>query len=162
MSDTPHEKKPSDTEIIMRQMVMPGDTNVHGTIFGGTIMSWMDIAAAMVAQRHCESPVVTVHISDIDFISPIKLGYHVKIMASLNYVGKSSMTVGVRVDSENPFSGNSRKCTKAYLTFVALDEFGKPMEVPRLNPESDDEIRRFNNAKERRESAKLLSKKLKS
>lgn len=146
----------------MRQMVMPGDTNVHGTIFGGTIMSWMDIAAAMVAQRHCENPVVTVHISDIDFISPIKLGYHVKIMASLNYVGKSSMTVGVRVDSENPFSGNARKCTKAYLTFVALDEFGKPMEVPRLKPESEDEIRRYNNAKTRKESAKKLKESLKS
>lgn len=141
---------------------MPGDTNVHGTIFGGTIMSWMDIAAAMVAQRHCENPVVTVHISDIDFISPIKLGYHVKIMASLNYVGKSSMTVGVRVDSENPFSGNARKCTKAYLTFVALDEFGKPMEVPRLKPESEDEIRRYNNAKTRKESAKKLKESLKS
>lgn len=153
-------KNPSETEIIMRQMVMPGDTNVHGTIFGGTIMSWMDIAAAMVAQRHCENPVVTVHISDIDFISPIKLGYHVKIMASLNYVGKSSMTVGVRVDSENPFSGKSRKCTKAYLTFVALDEFGSPMEVPRLEPESEDEKRRYENAKTRRESAKKLSEKL--
>ena len=141
---------------------MPGDTNVHGTIFGGTIMSWMDIAAAMVAQRHCENPVVTVHIYDIDFISPIKLGYHVKIMASLNYVGKSSMTVGVRVDSENPFSGNARKCTKAYLTFVALDEFGKPMEVPRLKPESEDEIRRYNNAKTRKESAKKLKESLKS
>lgn len=156
------EKSPKETEIVMRQMVMPGDTNVHGTIFGGTIMSWMDIAAAMVAQRHCENPVVTVHISDIDFISPIKLGYHVKIMASLNYVGKSSMTVGVRVDSENPFSGNARKCTKAYLTFVALDEFGKPMEVPRLKPESEDEIRRYNNAKTRKESAKKLKESLKS
>ena len=156
------EKSPKETEIVMRQMVMPGDTNVHGTIFGGTIMSWMDIAAAMVAQRHCENPVVTVHISDIDFISPIKLGYHVKIMASLNYVGKSSMTVGVRVDSENPFSGNARKCTKAYLTFVALDEFGKPMEVPRLKPESEDEIRRYNNAKTRKESAKKLKESLKN
>lgn len=154
-------KTPKETEIIMRQMVMPGDTNVHGTIFGGTIMSWMDIAAAMVAQRHCENPVVTVHISDIDFISPIKLGYHVKIMASLNFVGKSSMTVGVRVDSENPFNGKARKCTKAYLTFVALDEFGNPMEVPRLNPETEDEKRRYENAKKRRESDKELRGSLK-
>lgn len=154
-------KTPKETEIIMRQMVMPGDTNVHGTIFGGTIMSWMDIAAAMVAQRHCETPVVTVHISDIDFISPIKLGYHVKIMASLNYVGKSSMTVGVRVDSENPFTGSSRKCTKAYLTFVALDEFGKPMQVPGLNPESLDEKRRYENAKARRDSKQKLRENLK-
>jgi len=154
-------KKPSETQIVMRQMVMPGDTNVHGTIFGGTIMSWMDIAAAMVAQRHCESPVVTVHISDIDFISPIKLGYHVKIMASLNFVGTSSMTVGVRVDSENPFTGNSKKCTKAYLTFVALDEFGKPLKVADLAPETEDEKRRYKNAQARRESAKALKSNLK-
>jgi len=91
-------KTPSETAIEMREMVMPSHTNTHGTIFGGTVMSWIDIAAAMVAARHCGKPVVTAHIDDIDFIAPIKMGYHVLIQASLNYVGKSSMIVRSKSD----------------------------------------------------------------
>jgi acyl-CoA hydrolase len=77
------------------------------------------------------------------------MGYHVLIQASLNYVGRTSMIVGVKVTSENPYTGESRKTTKAYLTFVALDDLGRPIEVPELNPETDDEKRRFDNAKKR-------------
>lgn len=151
-------KTPIESEIEMRQMVMPGDTNYHNTIFGGKIMSWMDIAAAMAAEKHCENPVVTVHISDIEFLSPIKVGAHVIIKASVNYVGKTSMIVGCKVESENPYNGTKRVSTKAYLTFVAVDEFGKPMTVHHLNPESDDEKRRFENAKKRVQSRKDLLK----
>lgn len=139
---------------------MPGDTNKHGTIFGGKIMSWMDIAAAMCAERHCNNAVVTAHISDIDFISPINLGHHVLIRASVNYVGRSSMVVGVRVDSENPYTGQERKTTKAYLTFVAIDANGRPVEVPKLVPQSEDEKRRFENAMERAKSRKALKSSL--
>jgi len=142
-------KTPSETAIEMREMVMPSHTNTHGTIFGGTVMSWIDIAAAMVAARHCGKPVVTAHIDDIDFIAPIKMGYHVLIQASLNYVGKSSMIVGVKVTSENPYTGEVRTTTTAYLTFVALDDLGRPHTVPGLTPETPDEIRRFENAKKR-------------
>ncbi len=142
-------KTPSETAIEMRELVMPSHTNTHGTIFGGTVMSWIDIAAAMVAARHCGKPVVTAHIDDIDFIAPIKMGYHVLIQASLNYVGKSSMIVGVKVTSENPYTGEVRTTTKAYLTFVALDDLGRPHPVPGLTPETPDEIRRFENAKKR-------------
>mgnify|MGYP000144421929 FL=1 len=78
-------KSPSESQIQMREMVMPGDTNIHGTIFGGKIMAWIDIAGAMVATKHCNNPVVTANISDIDFISPIKVGHHVIIKASINY-----------------------------------------------------------------------------
>lgn len=144
-----HSKTPSETQIEMREMVMPNHTNSHGTVFGGTVMSWIDIAAAMVAARHCGRPVVTAHIDDIDFIAPIKMGYHVLIQASMNYVGKTSMIVGVRVTSENPHTGESRKTTTAYLTFVALDDLGRPVVVPELNPQSEDEVRRFENAKKR-------------
>ena len=154
-------KTPSESQIEMREMVMPGDINPRGTIFGGKIMSWMDIAAAMVAERHCNQPVVTVHISDIDFISPIKVGYHAVIRASINFVGKSSMVIGVRVDSENPYTGHTRKCTKAYLTFVALDDLGKPQMVPKLKPTTEDEQRRFENAKARVRQRKELSKQIK-
>jgi acyl-CoA hydrolase len=142
-------KTPSESAVEMREMVMPNHTNPQNTVFGGTVMSWIDIAAAMVAARHCGKPVVTAHIDDIDFIAPIKVGYHVLIQASLNYVGKTSMIVGVKVTSENPYTGEVRTTTKAYLTFVALDDLGKPIEVPGLKVESEDEIRRFENAKKR-------------
>lgn len=153
-------KTPSDSAVEMREMVMPHHTNPQNTVFGGTVMSWMDIAAAMVAARHANRPVVTVHISDIDFIAPVKMGHHVHIQASLNYVGKSSMIVGVKVTSENPMTGERRKTTKAYLTFVALDDLGKPTAVPELKVESPDEVRRFENAKQRALAKKKLQQKL--
>lgn len=155
-------KTPSESQIEMREMVMPGDANKHGTIFGGKIMSWIDIAAAMCAERHCQTPVVTAHIDDIDFFSPIKVGHHVIIKASVNFAGTSSMIVGVKVESENPYTGQRRKTTKAYLTFVALDEFGKPVQVPKVKPETETEIRRFENAKKRKEAKKTLHSSLKS
>lgn len=154
-------KAPSESEITMREMVMPGDANKHGTIFGGKIMAWIDIAAAMAAERHCQKPVVTAHIDDIDFLSPIKVGYHVIINASINYAGNSSMIIGVKVESENPYTGERRTTTKAYLTFVALDEFGKPVMVPQVDPQTVDDKRRFENAKTRRESNKKLRSDLK-
>jgi acyl-CoA hydrolase len=154
-------KSPSESQIQMREMVMPGDTNKHGTIFGGKIMSWIDIAAAMCAERHCQAPVVTAHIDDIDFLSPIKVGHHVIIKASINFSGTSSMIIGVRVESENPYTGQRRITTKAYLTFVALDEFGKPLSVPKVDPKTEDEIRRYENAKKRKQSNKDLRKELK-
>lgn len=153
-------KTPSDSAVEMREMVMPHHTNPQNTVFGGTVMSWMDIAAAMVAARHANRPVVTVHISDIDFIAPVKMGHHVHIQASLNYVGTSSMIVGVKVTSENPMTGERRKTTKAYLTFVALDDLGKPTSVPELKVESPDEVRRFENAKQRALAKKKLQQKL--
>lgn len=154
-------KTPRESEITMREMVMPGDANKHGTIFGGKIMAWIDIAAAMCAERHCEKPVVTAHIDDIDFLSPIKVGHHVIIKASINYAGNSSMIIGVKVESENPFTGEGRITTKAYVTFVALDEYGKPIPVPKVDPQTDDEKRRFENAKTRKEANKKLRSDLK-
>lgn len=153
-------KTPTETAVEMREMVMPHHTNPQNTVFGGTVMSWMDIAAAMVAARHANRPVVTVHISDIDFIAPVKMGHHVHIQASLNYVGKSSMIVGVKVTSENPMTGERRKTTKAYLTFVALDDLGKPTTVPELIVETPDEVRRFENAQQRAQAKKKLQQKL--
>jgi acyl-CoA hydrolase len=142
-------KTPSESAVEMREMVMPNHTNPQNTVFGGTVMGWIDIAAAMVAARHCGRPVVTAHIDDIDFIAPIKMGYHVLIQASLNYVGRTSMIIGVKVTSENPYTGEVRTTTKAYLTFVALDDLGRPTEVPPLKPVTPDEVRRFENAKKR-------------
>lgn len=155
-------KTPAESQIEMREMVMPGDANKHGTIFGGKIMSWIDIAAAMCAERHCQSPVVTAHIDDIDFFSPIKVGHHAIIKASINYAGTSSMIIGVKVESENPYTGQRRTTTKAYVTFVALDEFGKPLKVPKVDPETPEDKRRYANAKKRKEANKTLQSSLES
>ncbi len=153
-------KKVSDSVIEMREMVMPHHTNPQNTIFGGTVMSWIDIAAAMCAAKHCNKPVVTVHVDEIHFISPIKVGEHVLIKASVNYVGKSSIVVGVKVQSENPYFNEIKTTTRAFLTFVALDSNGKPTEVPRLDLETEEEERRYENAKQRVAAAKELRKNL--
>lgn len=147
-------KKVTDSSVEMRYLVMPNNTNPQNSIFGGVVMSWIDMAAAMVAERHSNRPVVTVHIGDISFKAPIKIGDHVLIKASLNYVGKTSMLVGVKVVAENPFTEITRHTTTAYLTFVALDDIGKPIEVNPLILESEDEKRRYEDAKKRIELMK--------
>lgn len=154
------EKPVSESHIQMREMVMPHHTNPQNTIFGGTVMSWIDIAAAMCAAKHCNKPVVTVHVDELHFISPIKVGEHVIIKASVNYVGRSSIVVGVRVESENPYTNKIKTTTRAYLTFVALDENGKPTSVPRLKISNEEEKRRYENAQKRVESNKKLRKEI--
>jgi acyl-CoA hydrolase len=155
-------KTVKESNITMMEMVMPNHTNPQNTIFGGVIMSWVDIAAAMCATKHCNKPVVTVHVDDIDFLSSIKIGAHVHIHASVNYVGRTSMIIGVKVISENPYTGKIKQTTRAYLTFVALDEDGVPTQVPDLVPETEAEIRRFDNAKKRVENRKRLRANLKN
>jgi acyl-CoA hydrolase len=122
-------------------------------------MSWIDMVAAMVAERHANRPVVTVHIDDLSFLAPIKVGEHVLIKASMNYVGKTSMLVGVKVISENPFTGITCHTTTAYLTFVALDSNGNPTEVYKLNPQSETEHRRYAEGKSRMEELKKRANK---
>jgi len=153
-------KKISESAVIMRELVMPQHTNPHNTIFGGVVMSWIDVAAAMVAQNHAQRQVVTVHIDNIFFMNPIKVGHQVIIKASVNYVGTSSMVIGVKVEAQDPITGFVRQTTKAYLTFVALDELGHPTTVPQISLSSAEEKRRFQNAKKRLEAAKKLRKKL--
>lgn len=151
-------KTVSASAVEMRNLVMPNHTNPQNSIFGGVVMSWIDLAAAMVAERHSNRPVVTVHVDEISFKAPIKIGDHVLIKASLNYVGKSSMLVGVKVLAENPFTGITRHTTTAYLAFVALDDIGRPIQVRSLIPESEEEIRRFAEGKLRIEAMKKNKK----
>lgn len=147
-------KNPSLSNAEMRFLVMPEHTNPQNSIFGGVVMSWIDMAAAMVAERHSGRPVVTVHVDDISFKAPIKIGDHVLVKASVNYVGKTSMLVGVKVIAENPFTGISRHTTTAYLTFVALDDIGRPIEICKLTPESEEEKRRFSQGEKRMQEVK--------
>ncbi len=144
-------KAPSSSQVVMTQLVLPSHTNALDTIFGGTVMSWIDIAAAIAAQRHAALPVVTASIDRLDFIAPIKIGWVVNLKASVNFCSRSSMEVGVRVDAENPMTGEMFHTSSAYLTFVALGGNGKPAKVPELDLQTDAEKRRFEEGKKRRE-----------
>ncbi|HEX4924032.1 MAG TPA: acyl-CoA thioesterase [Bdellovibrionales bacterium] len=135
----------------MTELVLPTHTNSLGTIFGGVVMSWIDIAAAIAAQRHARKAVVTASIDALNFVAPIKSGWVVNLKASVNYVSRSSMEVGVRVEAENPISGERFHTVTAYLTFVALDSMSHPVEIPKVLPESADEKRRYERAQKRRE-----------
>lgn len=130
------------SQVIMTEMVLPSHTNALGTIFGGTVMSWIDIAAAICAQRHSRKTVVTAHLDDLEFVAPVYKGWVVNLKASINFTGRTSMEVGVRVDAENPMTNETFHTATAYLTFVALDKDGRPTSVPPIDPQTDDEIRR--------------------
>ncbi len=154
-------KTPNDSAVTMTELVLPTDTNALGTIFGGKVMSWIDIAGAIAAGKHARRVVVTASIDALHFLAPIKLGHYVHIRAMVNYAGHTSMEVGVRVDSENPITGETTHTSTAYTTFVALDDNGNPAPVPPLIPETTDEKRRFEEAQKRRESRMRLAKTLK-
>lgn len=144
-------KGPDDDEVIMTEIVLPSHTNALGTVFGGVIMSWIDIAAAIAAQRHCRTTAVTASIDDLSFVNAVKIGYFVQIRARVNYTARTSMEIGVRVDAENPRTGEWSHTSSAYLTFVALDDQGKPVPVPPLKPSTEEGKRRFSDAIKRRE-----------
>lgn len=154
-------KPVSESQITMTEMVLPSDTNALGTIFGGKIVSLVDIAAAMAAGKHARSVVVTASIDALHFVAPVKLGEYVHIKASVNYAGRTSMEVGVRVDKENPLTGEMKHTATAYLTFVALDSDGKPKPVPPLLVTTPEEKRRFQEAQKRREARMKLAEELK-
>jgi acyl-CoA hydrolase len=138
------------SRVEMTQHVLPEFSNSLGNIFGGQVTAWIDICAAVAAQRHCRSVVVTAAIDAIQFILPIKQGHIVILRGQVNATFKTSMECGVSVWSENPLTGEVRKAMKAYATFVALDDFGKPKPVPALVLLSDEDQRRAADAARRR------------
>lgn len=132
------------------ELMMPEHANNMGNVFGGAILSMMDKTAAICAFRHSRASVVTASIDRVDFREPIHLGDLVVMKASINFAGRSSMEVGVRVEAEELLTGRRRHTNSCYLTFVAVDKHGKPVEVPELKPETDDEVRRNGAAVARR------------
>lgn len=132
------------------EIMMPEHANNLGHVFGGVVLGMMDKTAAVAAIRHARSTCVTASIDRVDFREPIHLGDLVVMKASVNYVGRSSMEVGVRVEAEDLLSGRRRHTNSCYLTFVGVDRNGRPVEVPALLAESPDEIRRQKAAAERR------------
>jgi acyl-CoA hydrolase len=131
-------------------LMMPGDANNLGHVFGGVIMAMVDTTAAVAAIRHARATCVTASIDRVDFREPIHLGDLVVMKASVNFVGRTSMEVGVRVEAEDMLTGNRRHTNSCYLTFVAVDRNGRPLQVPELAPETPDELRRYAAAAERR------------
>lgn len=129
---------------------MPGQTNALGTVFGGQIMAWVDVCAAVAAQRFTHSDVVTVSMDELSFRSGVRRGDIVVLQAMVNFCGRTSVEVGVRVEKEDPYSHERTHTSSAYLTFVAVDAEGRPKPVPSLTPESEDEKRRWREASQRR------------
>jgi acyl-CoA hydrolase len=132
------------------EIMMPGHANNLGHVFGGVVLAMMDKTAAVAAIRHARCTCVTASIDRVDFREPIHLGDLVVMHASVNYVGRTSMEVGVRVEAEDLLSGKRRHTNSCYLTFVAVDRDGRPVDVPGLVPESPEEKRRYRAAVERR------------
>jgi acyl-CoA hydrolase len=153
-------KKPSDSAVESRYLLMPHQANPYGTAFGGVIIAWIDMIASMAAQRHCGKEVVTASIDSLSFKEPIHVGDHVVLKASVNYVGHTSMEVGVRVIREDPYSTKQIIATKAHLTFVALGKDKHPCPVAQILPETADEKRRYENAKLRVQARKDLLRKI--
>lgn len=144
-------KTVSSSAVVIAQVMNPQDANPAGNVHGGVIMKLIDTAAGVVATRHSRSNVVTASIDRLDFHHPVYVGDLVFFKASINYVGRSSMEIGVRVEAENSKTGEVRHTASAYLTFVALDENGKPKQVPELILQNEEEKRRFIEGKNRRE-----------
>lgn len=144
-------KPVSASQVTMTQLVLPSHTNAMGSVFGGTIMSWIDIAAAIAAQRHSNKEVVTASIDKLDFVAPVYIGWVVNLKASVNFTSRTSMEVGIRVEAENPKTGEMFHTASAYTTFVALGSNGKPTQIPELELESEVDRRRFEAAKVRRQ-----------
>ena len=152
-------KTPAESAVETRYLVMPGHANAFGTAFGGAIMSWIDMVAAMAAQKHCGREVVTAGIDSVAFEGPIRIGDQVVLLACVNYVSRTSMEVGVKVIRENPATGEQITATRAFLTFVAVDENHRPVAAPKLTPQTDEEHRRWKNAALRVKTRKELRQK---
>lgn len=139
-----------DSQHESSELMMPHHANNLGHVFGGVMLSMMDRTAAVAAFRHCRLNVVTASIDRVDFREPIHVGDLVVMKASVNFVGRTSLEVGVRVEAEELLSGRRRHTNSCYLTFVAVDRNGRPIEIPPLVPETPDEMRRFQAAQQRR------------
>jgi acyl-CoA hydrolase len=153
-------KTPNESAIIMTELVLPNDTNVHGNLMGGRLMYWMDIAAALAAGKHCNAPVVTASVDNISFENPIKLGNVVHIEARLSRAFNTSMEVHLNVWGEDHTQQYKYKSNEAYYTFVALDPNRRPRPVPPLIAETEAEKALFDGALRRRQLRLILGGKM--
>ena len=136
-------KTVKNSQVIMHELVLPNDTNLLGNVLGGRVMHLMDMCSAMSAYKHARTAVVTASVDQLDFLAPAKKGDIMILKSSVNYTGNSSMEVGVRIESENPKTGLKEHTASAYLTFVSLNDSGKPQKISSIQPETSIELERF-------------------
>ena len=157
---TPMTSPGTSTDVEMTQIVLPSHTNNHGTVFGGQMAAWIDICAAVSAQRYARKAVVTASIDEIHFVTPVRRGMVVVLKSRVNQAWSTSMEVGVRVEAEDPRTGDTVHCCTAYTTFVAINDDGRPSSVPKLDPGSDQEAQeRAVRAQTRRDNRLAMRKK---
>ena len=150
--------KVSESSLIASHLMMPQDANIQGNVYGGTIMKLMDEIAGVVAARHCRKNVVTASVDQMSFLKPVYIGNLLILKASVNYVGKTSLEVGVRIEAEDLTNGQIVHTGSSYMTFVALDDEGHPTPIPKVVPVTKEEKRRYNEAKARRAKRLAASK----
>ena len=155
-------KKPSASHTVMNELVLPNDTNTLNNLMGGRLLHWMDIVAAITAQKHSGKIVVTASVDNVSFGKGIKLGDLVTLEARVSRAFSTSMEVHIIVHAENIPSGEKFKSNEAYYTFVALDRNGAPVKVPAIEPETEDEKKRFDGALRRRQLRLVLAGKMKA
>jgi acyl-CoA hydrolase len=145
-------RHPRDSETVMSELMMPQHANIMGDVFGGVVLALADRVAAVAAIRHSHRQCVTVSVDKVDFREPIHVGEVLTAYARVNFAGRTSMEIGVKVLAENPLTGHKRHTNSCYLTYVALDENRSPTPVPPILPETPDEKRRYDRAAQRRAS----------
>lgn len=154
-------KTPQDSHTIMNELVLPNDTNTLNNLMGGRLLHWMDIVAAIAAQKHSGKTVVTASVDSVSFGKSIRLGDVVTLEAKVSRSFNTSMEIHIVVHAENIPSGEKFKSNEAYYTFVALDRNGSPLKVPGIKPNTDDEQKRFEGALRRRQLRLVLAGKMK-
>lgn len=154
------EKTPNESYVTMTEMVMPNDTNTLNNLMGGRLMHFMDIVGAIAAQKHSQRIVVTAAVDNVSFDQPISLGSVITLKAKVTRAFSSSMEVRIEVFAENIPKGESFQSNEAFFTFVAVDQMGKPIDVPSIKPETDDEQVFFDSALRRRQLRLILAKKM--
>jgi len=154
-----HFKKTEDSQLTMTQLMLPSHSNFSGKIHGGFVLNLMDQVAFACASKHSGHYCVTASVNKVDFLNPIEVGELVTLKAMINYTGRTSMVVGLRVESENIQTGKIKHCNSSYFTMVAKDDSGKSVPVPGLLLETEESVRRFarsitrqKQGKERREN----------
>lgn len=150
-------KTVSQSRVQMQQLMLPEHANAYGNVHGGEIVKTVDEAGGIAAMRHAQRPCVTIAIDEMSFVSPVHVGHLLSCDASINWVGRTSLEVGVKVHAENPITGEVTHTNSAYLVYVAIDDDGKPTEVPPLILETDEDKRRNEEAK-KRQAARLAHK----
>src|SRR5882762_7766965 len=155
-------KSPQESYVSMTELVLPNDTNTLNNLMGGRLMHWMDVVSAIAGQKHCNSIVVTASVDNISFRSPIQLGNVVTLRAKATRAFNSSVEIRIDVDAENIPEGKKVASNSAYFTFVAVDKQGNPVEVPEVDPETDEEMELYHGALRRRQLRLILSGRMKA